>query len=95
MNTDKKNRTRRINVDIEILDSVSGSSPEEARACFNAHDMPDQEIVEEAIVILRDEANELACLQTAPVWKELPHRAKIAIRREMDRLRAIAEAMKP
>ena len=48
------------------------------------------EAVKEACDILRDEANELACLQTGnDHYKLLPRRAQIAIRREMVRLREI------
>jgi len=88
-------KTPRIEVDSQILDAIAGASREEAFVSFNAHYAPDQNLVEEAVEILKDEANELACLHTSPVWKDLTHRAKVAICRERDRIRRIADAIKP
>ncbi len=47
----------------------------------------------EAIDILRDEANSLACVQTEEHGKHLAHRAKIAIQREWQRFHEIADAL--
>ena len=50
----------------------------------------------EAIDILEEEANQLAGMQHCEAeYNKLPHRAKIAIHREISRLRAIAAALKP
>lgn len=46
-----------------------------------------------AIALLKDEANELACMAHHDVWNGLTHRARVAIQNEIQRLRAAAEAM--
>lgn len=47
----------------------------------------------EAAALVKDQANELACLQTSENWKSLPHNARVAVQREIQRLNAIAKAM--
>jgi len=50
----------------------------------------------EAIGILEEEANQLASMSHYEAeYNKLPHRAKIAIQREITRLRAIAVTLKP
>lgn len=50
---------------------------------------------QEAAAILKDEANELALMATEKVkWDSIPHRAKVAIQREIQRLRLIADTLK-
>jgi hypothetical protein len=46
-----------------------------------------------AVALLKDEANELACMGLTPAWKELPHRAKVAIQSEIQRLRNVADVI--
>jgi hypothetical protein len=46
-----------------------------------------------AIEILKDEANELALMSRNEAGATLPHRAKVAIQREIQRLRDAAEAL--
>lgn len=41
--------------------------------------------------VLKDEANELALVLMAEEWKPLPHRARVAIQREITRLRQVSE----
>jgi len=52
--------------------------------------MTHAEAVKEARIILSDEANSLAILLNDPQIKDSPHRAKVAIQREIQRLRDIA-----
>ena len=52
--------------------------------------MSANEALQSASAILRDEANELALLSGDEIAKKLPHRARVAIRREIERLREIA-----
>ena len=47
----------------------------------------------EAAALVKDQANELACLQTGEPWKSLPHQARVAIQRDIQRLNAIAKAL--
>jgi len=53
--------------------------------------MSKTEALKEAAAILKDEANELHLLDP----DHLPHRAKVAIQREIIRLREIAETIYP
>ena len=53
--------------------------------------MTHAEAIAEAKCLLKDQANLLACLSTDAGFKELPHQAKVAIQREITRLRLIAE----
>ena len=46
-----------------------------------------------AVALLKDEANELACMAHPEPWKELPRRAKVAIQNEIQRLRTAADAL--
>lgn len=57
--------------------------------------MTRKEAIDQAVALLKDEANSLACLAHEDVWNRLPHRARVAIRREIERFRAIAEVLKP
>lgn len=57
--------------------------------------MTEPEARREATAILKDEANELAMLANDQPWKALPHRAKVAIQREIQRLREIANTLTP
>lgn len=47
-----------------------------------------------AVKLLKDEANELAMMSTDNQWKSLPHRAKVAIQNEINRLREVATTLK-
>lgn len=49
---------------------------------------------QEAASLLKDEANSLACILGDKKWEDLPHRAKVAIRREMERFRKIEEILR-
>jgi len=55
--------------------------------------MTEPEARREAAAILKDEANELAMM--ADKFPELPHRGKVAIQREIQRFRELAEALNP
>lgn len=55
--------------------------------------MTQSEARKEAAKILKDEANELAMM--ADKFPDLPHRAKVAIQREIQRFRELAEALSP
>lgn len=57
--------------------------------------MTKKEAIDQAVTLLKDEANSLACLSHEKVWEQLPHRAKVAIQRELQRFREIAETLKP
>ncbi len=56
--------------------------------------MNTDEAIKEAQTILREEANVVACCMGKEPFENLPHRAKVGIRREMERLRLIAETLK-
>jgi hypothetical protein len=55
--------------------------------------MTRKEALKQASRIIRDEANELA--MPGESGKALSHRAKVAIQREIDRLREIAQVIYP
>lgn len=46
-----------------------------------------------AVKLLKDEADELAMMSTDNQWKALPHRAKVAIQNEINRLREVATTL--
>jgi len=56
--------------------------------------MTRKEAIDQAVVLLKDEANELAYLLSDP-RNQLGHRAKVAVQRELQRFRDIAETLKP
>jgi len=53
--------------------------------------MTKKEAIKQAVALLKDEANSLGGMSQ----KDLPHRAVVAIRREIERFREIAETLKP
>ena len=55
--------------------------------------MNTEEAVQVAVDILRGDANDLATLAHEPVWKDLNHRARVAIQREIQRLRDAAQKL--
>ena len=55
--------------------------------------MNNEEAIQTAVDILRGDANDLATLGHEPVWNELPHRAKVAIQREIQRIRDAAQKL--
>ena len=55
--------------------------------------MNNEEAIQTAIDILRGDANDLAALGHEPVWNDLPHRARVAIQREIQRLRDAAQKL--
>lgn len=52
-----------------------------------------QKAVKDAQSILKDEANELACMTHGKEWEALSHRAKVAIQNEIQRIRKIADLL--
>ncbi len=57
--------------------------------------MTKKDAIDQAVSLLKDEANSLACLAHEKVWEALPHRARVAVQREIQRFREIASALKP
>jgi len=56
--------------------------------------MTRKDALDQAASLLKDEANELVFYLNDP-RQQLPHRVKVAIQRELQRFREIAEALKP
>ena len=51
------------------------------------------EAIKAAQALLKDEANSLACASSYENYDKLPHRAKVAIQREICRIREVSETL--
>lgn len=57
--------------------------------------MTKEQAIKEAKELLRDHANELACIAHTKLWDELPHNVRVAIQREIQRIRKITDVLFP